>query len=1113
MVNLGELVFSIVAEDKASTTVGTAAANIGKAGQTAGLAMTGIGVGAKVMADNINGTYVPFDKALQGIRSIGASAADVDKIKEASLGISSTMPVAAQDLVDSAYLIRSAGFESLDLTSSFGSGKNSLEALAQVAVAGGEDITGVTQTVITAMGAYGETAYSTADIAAVLANGVKLGKFEMGAFGAELQKNIGTAAGLGMSLETTAAANVILQNSFSSAEEAGTGLKSMLAALVDPKKVGDLEEMGVKVKDADGNFVGLQSVLEQLGPALEGMTGGTSETAADLQAMGISAFDSQGKFIGMDAVLKGLNKTFANPSVKSMQSAITAAGMSVKDASGAFLEGDALTAQYGDAMKKLGIVVNENTGTLELTGKAYEKFNTELSATGGSVEQQGALFEIFGSYGVRAAQGLLQNVDALGEYTATMGDTGAVQEMMNANLESTSAQLEIANNKAENAKISLGTAMAPATIAAAGAMGGLADIISGLPGPLQTAAGAALMGAQSFLGIGPAVAGAGTIMTTFSNQTVQKMIPGLGKVVTGITGAGGLIPAFMAIATGPVGIAIAAIVAIGAAIILLDKQFHFIGPTIEWFGEVFKGIGDWLGKTFGPIIDGVIGFFGELFGTVDSGKGPIETIIGLFASLGKWAAEVGSAIGEYLTPIIQGFATWIGQTLGPAIKGVIGFFGELWEELNKAGGVFERARDVIVAAWNVIASLFGGGDGNGVVAAIKGLWDAVLAYVPVAWGFIIQAVGSALVALGTWILTNGPPLVVAAMQAIWTAITVTIPAAWELIKSAVIEAAGLIWTWLSTEGVRLAGAAVLSIWTWIQNAIPAAWAAIQAAVVAAANAIWAWLTGEGKAGADTAVKSIWSTIAGAVPDAWKAIMAAVLAAARAIWSWLSGDGAAEAKSAIGSAWSAIAKAVPDAWKAITTAVKKAAQDAWDAAQRILKQPFTFELPDIVGAARRAYDAAASILSDTLPTPSPSYSPSNVVSDEKRYDSDGVQVGGNSPGSYYGDYIYSPDGHKIGRYIGGKATYYHSGGIAENEQLAVLLKNERVLSPAQTKEYDAGLLSAVQALAAKIDQLGGSGGGDVIVHGDVKLSEDYSYDRFREDVGRWKSSRIAKGMLS
>ena len=979
MVNLGELVFSIVAEDKASATVGNAAANIGKAGQTAGLAMTGIGVGAKVMADNINGTFVPFDKALQGIRSIGASAADVDKIKEASLGISGAMPVAAQDLVDSAYLIRSAGFESLDLTSSFGSGKNSLEALAQVAVAGGEDITGVTNTVITAMGAYGETAYSTADIAAVLANGVKLGKFEMGAFGDQLQKNIGTAAGLNMSLEETAAANVILQNSFSSSEEAGTGLKSMLASLIDPKKVGDLEEMGVKVKDSSGNFVGLESVLKQLEPALK--------------------------------------------------------------------------------------------------------------KAGGTADQQGALFEIFGSYGVRAAQGLLQNRSALTEYTATMGDTGAVQEMMNANLDSTSAQLEIANNKAENAKVAFGAAMAPATIAAAGAMGGIADIIGGLPGPLQTTAGAALMGAQSFIAIGPAVAGAGTAMQLLGNQTVQKMIPSLGKVVTGITGAGGLGPALLGLATGPVGIAIAAIALIVGAIILLDRQFHFIGPTIEWFGEVFKGIGDWLGKTFGPIIDGVIGFFGELFGAVDSGTGPIETIIGLFESLGRWAAEVGSAIGEYLTPIIQGFATWIGQTLGPAIKGVVGFFGELWEELNKAGGVFERARDVIVAAWNVIASLFGGGDGNGVVAAIKGLWDAVLAYVPVAWGFIIQAVGSALIALGTWILTNGPPLVVAAMQAIWTAITVTIPTAWVAINQAVVTAAGLIWTWLSTEGVRLAGVAVAAIWTAIQTAIPAAWELVKSAVVTAATAIWTWISGEGKTGADTAVKSIWTTIESAIPGSWKLILAAVLVAARAIWSWLSGDGATEAKTAIGSAWTGIKDAVKGAWEGIKSAVKTAAQRVWDAAKEILGKPIEM----VVTTVQRTVNEIVQAASGTY-----TYSGSGST-----------QPKGTNPTSSSGAPIQGPlrrDGT------------FHTGGIfdagnGQREGLALLLSGERVLSPSQTRDYDGGLLSAVQALAAKIDQLGGgSGGGDVIVHGDVKLSEDYSYDRFREDVGRWKSSRIAKGML-
>lgn len=99
--------------------------------------------------------------------------------------------------------------------------------------------------------------------------------------------------------------------------------------------------------------------------------------------------------------------------------------------------------------------------------------------------------------------------------------------------------------------------------------------------------------------------------------------------------------------------------------------------------------------------------------------------------------------------------------------------------------------------------------------------------------------------------------------------------------------------------------------------------------------------------------------------------------------------------------------------------------------------------------------------------------------------------------------------------------FHEGGVFEapsgqSEGFAKLLDGERVLSRAETKEYEGGgIASAVAAGIAKgLAAVGlGSGGGDVIVHGDVKLSEDYSYDRFRDDVAAWKSSRIAKGVLS
>jgi hypothetical protein len=98
--------------------------------------------------------------------------------------------------------------------------------------------------------------------------------------------------------------------------------------------------------------------------------------------------------------------------------------------------------------------------------------------------------------------------------------------------------------------------------------------------------------------------------------------------------------------------------------------------------------------------------------------------------------------------------------------------------------------------------------------------------------------------------------------------------------------------------------------------------------------------------------------------------------------------------------------------------------------------------------------------------------------------------------------------------------FHSGGTFEapsgqSEGFAKLLDGERVLSRAETREYEGGGIAAAVAagIAKGLSAIGlGSGGGDVIVHGDVKLSEDYSYDRFREDVGRWKDARIAKGVL-
>jgi TP901 family phage tail tape measure protein len=74
------------------------------------------------------------------------------------------------------------------------------------------------------------------------------------------------AAGLGVSIEETAAAMGILGNSGIQASLAGTTLRNVFIRLADPAKETAtlLNELGLNAFDAEGNFVGLISIIEQL---------------------------------------------------------------------------------------------------------------------------------------------------------------------------------------------------------------------------------------------------------------------------------------------------------------------------------------------------------------------------------------------------------------------------------------------------------------------------------------------------------------------------------------------------------------------------------------------------------------------------------------------------------------------------------------------------------------------------------------------------------------------------------------------------------------------------------------------------------------------------------
>jgi len=343
-------------------------------------------------------------------------------------------------------------------------------------------------------------------------------------------------------------------------------------------------------------------------------------------------------------------------------------------------------------------------------------------------------------------------------------------------------------------------------------------------------------------------------------------------------------------------------------------------------------------------------------------------------------------------------------------------------------------------------------------------------------------------------------------MAIWTWLVENVPAAWELIKTAVIDAAHRIWDWLSGEGKDEGGSAVEKIWNWICEKVPGAWELIKGAVIKAAQLIWNWLKTDGVDLGGKAVEKIWNWICEKVPGAWELIKGAVIKAAGLIWSWMTNTAPGLAVDAIGAAWSAIAGAVPRAWEAIKSAVATAAQNVWDEAQRILKKALTFELPDIVGAARRAYDAAQRALKGD-DSAGPAVAPTAAR---------GIDINNPvaiAPSGNGGRWV---DGHYVSPGAGGYWDHgewvrvHHAGGIYDapdgsSEGLAFLQSGERVLSRSQTQSFDR-LLRALEngCLFAN--------GGVTIEH--VTLAQDYPYDRLLRDIRREIAmTRSARGILS
>ena len=274
-------------------------------------------VGAVMKTDN---GIKDLDKSMQGLQELGAK-----------------FPITNQELATSFDDLSASGFDA-------NSSLEILEGSLNTAKATGEELTGVVESTSSSYAIFGKQVDSVSELQDIMANAANLGKISFEELGKQLVKVGGNANVLGMDVEEVTAVLAELTNEGLSAEASGEKLNSMLRQLANPSKNATalLEDLGVKVFDADGKFRGFTTVMEEIGKATEN-------------------YSEQQKASAMNTLFGADASSTASTYMK---------------------EGIDTTNQYAESLKNTTGYVNELTGAI-----------TENAETATAIEQLGATFD------------------------------------------------------------------------------------------------------------------------------------------------------------------------------------------------------------------------------------------------------------------------------------------------------------------------------------------------------------------------------------------------------------------------------------------------------------------------------------------------------------------------------------------------------------------------------------------------------------------------------------------------------------------------------------------------------------------------------------------------
>lgn len=725
---------------------------IGDGFSSVGESMLPIAAGITAIGAAGGRAFIDFDSIITGAAAkAGATAEEMEMMRQKASQFGADFPISATQAAEGMDRLAAAGYDANQVV-------GVMPSVITAAVASGEDLATTSDVVSNALniwnlkqGDIAQNAMRVADVVQMASNKSSLG---MADFGLAMQYAGAPAATLNVSIEQLATAMAIMKNNGIEASTIGTSLRSVFSRLSEPPKPAAeaIEALGLQVKDASGNFLGLQPIVEQLRgkilnlsnteqvayakalageEAYSGLLALVKTAPEEYQALQNAMDSATGSSQAQFEVMKGTLKNSIDGMLGSLESL-------------AINFGSVLTPQIKavtDSIGSFADMINELTPeTKLLIGNilmGIVAFTGFMLATGKVISIGGGIVKLYGDIGRAAMGGSIHNkalqfavLNTANAYKTLKDTVIALKTTQNGN------SLPVFTNistkiKSEYDKIRA-LKWADITTAIVNAMpkNPISFIKTTVITRLQKIRTSAILATESLLRM---------YRTFYMSKAMESFANGIGKATKSIFG---LVKASFAFALTPLGIAL---IAIAGAAYLIYKNWDMVGP---YFISLWKRIetaliGAW--NKIKPAWDSLMNVIPKLkiaispalvaldniFTMAINGQGAFEPLIAVLQIVASIFG--GVLVGAFIIAANVLVGTVV-AAINVAAAIITGFLGVLEGIITFLTGVFTGNWEM---AWQGIVKIF-----DSVFSAIKGIADGILGGVKETINGIIKSINS-----------------------------------------------------------------------------------------------------------------------------------------------------------------------------------------------------------------------------------------------------------------------------------------------------------------------------------------------------------------------------------